>query len=262
MKRLWVILAALILTPAHAAETAQQVLACMHANIPSTLRVQDIELATTDSNGAVNTLKGTVYAMREPAAAGRSLMRVMLHVSAPPSFAGAAYLVREETDYLKDGMFVYLPSVKRVRRVTGTFADGALLGTNFSYNDFKQMENAFGDSAAKLEAPDSVDGRPAYVLQFKPRAGEASLYTSVRSWVDQKTCVPLKLNFYAGTKLRKSLTSPADALQQSGKFWYLSQVEMHDLETGTKTVLRVNHVTIGAPLSKNYFNPVSFYQGN
>ena len=49
-------------------------------------------------------------------------------------------------DYLRDGMFVYLPAVKRVRRVTGTFADGALMGTNFSYFDFKQLQNTFGDA--------------------------------------------------------------------------------------------------------------------
>ena len=86
--------------------------------------------------------------------------------------------------------------------VWAEFADGALLGTDFSYNDFKQLQNAFGGfSAAQLD-PETVAQRPAWVLSFKPVPDVKSAYTEVRTWVDQKTCVPLKTDFYEAGKLR------------------------------------------------------------
>jgi len=60
----------------------------------------------------------------------------------PESVAGAAYLVRETADSPTQDTFVIAvlqaraPESKRLPR------DGALIGTNFSYNDFTQLANA------------------------------------------------------------------------------------------------------------------------
>ena len=142
------------LAPAYAENSAEAVLACMRANVPASVQLQKLELASTNNIGDTRTLQGRLFATRE-----QGLLRAMLRLDAPRNLAGAAYLVRETEDYLRDGMFVYLPAVQRVRRVTGTFADGALMGTDFSYYDFRQLQSAFGDMQAVLEAPLEIDGR-------------------------------------------------------------------------------------------------------
>lgn len=261
MKRLSLLLALLAVLPAHAEDTVK-ILDCMRANVPPTLRVQEIEFVTTDRSGGSRTLKGKVYTLFEKIPTGGGLVRAMLRISQPSTFDGAAYLVRETQDYANDGMYVYLPSVGRVRRVSGTFADGAMLGTNFSYNDFKQLENAFVGSSAKLESSGMIEDRPVNVVMFtalKTPTGEASRYSGVRTWVDKKACMPLKADFYEGDKLRKQLTAPASALQQSGGYWYLSTLEMRDLVEGSKTELKVVGVTAGHELPGTYFNPQLFY---
>ena len=53
------------IAPVAAEDTAASVLACMRASVPPTLRVRDIELTTTAKDGASETLKGKLYAMRE-----------------------------------------------------------------------------------------------------------------------------------------------------------------------------------------------------
>ena len=261
MKRFALLLALVIVAPARAEDTVK-ILDCMRANVPPTLRVQEIEFVTTDRSGGTRTLKGKVYSLLEPTPSGGGLVRAMLRVSEPSTYNGAAYLVRESQDYLSDGMYVYLPSINRVRRVSGTFADGALLGTNFSYNDFKQLENAFVGSSATLESSTRLDDRSVHVMLFKALPAPnnpASRYSRVRTWVDQKTCMPLKADFYEGDKIRKQLTAPAGALKQSGNYWYLSELEMRDVVDGTKTTLRVLGVTAGHELPGTYFNPHLFY---
>ncbi|HVT35504.1 MAG TPA: outer membrane lipoprotein-sorting protein, partial [Nevskiaceae bacterium] len=175
MKRACLLMLALCSVAARADEGADQMLKCMHANVPPTLRVQQIELTVTGREGDDRKLTGRLYAA--PDAQGR--LQAMLKIDAPADLAGAAYLVHESDDYLKDGMYVYLSSVKRVRRVSGTFADGALLGTHFSYNDFRQLQTAFAGTPATLEAgEDNLDGRPARILDFTP--GADSRYSRVR----------------------------------------------------------------------------------
>jgi hypothetical protein len=262
MKRLALLIMAAVIASSARAEDTKKVLDCMRANVPPTLRIQEIEFAATDRSGGTRTLKGRVYTLLEKTSSGGGLVRAMLRINEPSQFAGAAYLVRETEDYLNEGMYVFLPSVNRVRRVSGTFADGALLGTNFSYNDFKQLENAFVGSAAQLESTGKIEDRPVTVMLFKPipnPKAQPSRYSLVRTWVDQKACMPLKADFYEGETVRKQLNASPSALRKSGDYWYLSEVEMRDLAEGTRTVLRVTGVTAGHELPGTYFNPQLFY---
>jgi len=256
--------AALALTMAHAsaiaADEAAKVLECMQANVPTSLRVQEVEFSTSDRSGPASTLKGRLYAARELAPDGSRLVRAMLLLSAPPNLSGAAYLIREKDGDLRDGMYVYLPSVKRVRRVTGSIADGGLMGTSFSYVDFKQLQNTFGGATTTYEGSGEIDKRPMHVLTFRPADASKGGYSLVRAWVDTKTCVPLKAEFYEGKVVRKRLISPIATLKQIGMYWYAAVTEMHDLKEDLHTTLRVFSVTPDGDISGGFFDPKTFYQ--
>ncbi|MGH8460513.1 MAG: outer membrane lipoprotein-sorting protein [Stenotrophobium sp.] len=260
MKYATILLALAILPQAHAGDDTQKILACMQANLPPAAQVENVELSSSDNAGSTRTLSGRIYAQRKATHSGRELM-VTLRIKGPAPYAGAAYTIREPGEGKPGSMLVYLPSVQRVRRITGAFVDGSLMGTNFSYQDFRQLATAFAGSTATLEAPAAIDQRPVYVLSFKPPADSHSSFNTIRAWVDQKTCVPLQASFYAGKSLLKTLTASPDALRQSGKYWYLSEMEMHDLRNGTQTTLRISHVSEGVSFDRHVFEPNSFYQG-
>lgn len=263
MKRLGLLLILLVCAPAQAQDAAEKVLECMRANFPASMRAQQMELKATNAAGDAKTLQGRLFVMREEAAgSSNGLLRAMLKIDAPSNLKGAAYLVRETDDFLRDGMFVYLPAVNRVRRITGNFADGSLMGTDFSYYDFKQLQGAFGDMSGKLEGSAELDGRKVHVLLFKALPAVETRYTGVRAWVDQDSCVPLRADFLEGEKVVKRMTAAAKHLQQSGRWWYLAEIEMHALTTGTRSTLKLGEVTSGSELSSVYFNPQSFHLGN
>lgn len=245
---------------AESAESAEKILDCMRANVPSSLRAQDVEFSTTYHNGTTSTLKGRLYVNSEEAASGKRHVRAALYLTSPSNLAGAAYLVREKDGDTRDGMYVYLPSVKRVRRVTGSIADGGLMGTSFSYADFKQMQNTFGEVKVTLEGTAEIEKRAMHVLAFRPVDNKDGGYDLVRAWVDYKSCVPLKAEFYRGSTVRKRLTTPAKALQQSDQRWYGTVLEMHDSEEDTRTVLRVTGVSMDKELPGVLFDPNTFYK--
>lgn len=256
MKRAWLLLVGLVAGPAMAADgAADRILECMRTNIPQTLRVQEFDLTSVDRGGGERMLRGRLYAMRD-----KELVRAMVKIKAPPDLNGSAYLLREGKE--RDDMYVFLPALNKVRRITGGNADGPLFGTDLSYNDIKQVQNAFSGGAVRVEKPETLDGRPVHVLAMTPRADAESRYDLVRGWVDQKTCVALKIEFSEKDVVRKRLLASAQSLKQSGPNWYVSEAEMRDLRENTRTVLRITGVSSGDKLSERYFNSSSFYSGD
>lgn len=251
------LLLVLALPGAALATPAAEVLGCARGNLPPSLRVQDVEFTTTSADGNSRSLKARLHA-RQEGAGGQ--VRAMLRVQSPEHLAGASYLVREAARYADEGLYVWLPSVKRVRRISGEFADGALLGTDFSYNDFKQLQNVYGGLAVAREAvPEKLHQREVWLLAFKPAAGVKSAYTEVQSWVDRQSCLPLQIRYFADGKLRKQLSVPVAALKQADGHWYPSLVEMQDLANGSSTTLRITGVRADDPRAERHFDPQRFY---
>lgn len=259
MKHRWSLLALLVAGSVHAQDPAQKVMECMRANVPQHLTIKSLELTATDRTGGTRTLKGHLYVGREAGTKPGGLISAALYLDLPVELKGASYLVKETDDYLRDGMFVYLPAVKRVRRITGTFADGSLMGTNFSYLDFKQLQNAFSDMNGKYEGLAEVNGRPAHAMVYTVAEGLETHYTGGRLWIDKEACVAVKGEFYEGSKTVKAFTTPQGAVRKSGDAWYVSEVTMEEPSLGTKTVARISKLDTKAAVPKSYFDPNLFY---
>lgn len=248
---------------AWAGDAASDLVACMQANVPDSLRVQEIQFDISDGKGTSSVLKGRLYAERVPTSSGEKRVHVMLKIFSPPTLSGAAYLVREKEGANKDGMYVYLPSVKRVRRVTGNFADSGLMGTSFNYSDFRMMQNSFDDAELSLEgAGEIIDKRAVHRLLVRPAAAsqKSGSYGVARFWVDKESCVPLKAEFEQDGAVRKLMSTPASALQRSGTHWYPVSVEIRDQKLGTRTLMQIRSLSAVEDLSGGYFDPSTFYQ--
>lgn len=229
--------------------------ACMRANIPQTLQIKEVELVAVDRGGGTRSLSGRFYGSRED-----EQLRTMVKISAPADLAGAAYLLRERKS--GDEMYVYVPALNKVRRVTGAGVDGALWGTDLSYGDVKQINNAFSGGKTRLMGAGTLKGRPTWQLQLIPDPAQASRFSSVQAWVDQKTCVTLQAEFMEGSTARKRLSIEPKDLKQSGGHWYPAAALMTDLKENTQTRLKVVGVSSGVDLAGRLFNPSTFYVGN
>lgn len=256
IQRISVLLAASLFAGPGLAQDVAKVTACMRDNIPETVKVKTLEIVARDRSGGERMLRGKLYGTREG-----DKMRTMMRIEAPSDLAGASYLVRE-SDKGGDEMYMFLPALNKVRRITGASVDGQLWGTDVTYSDVKQMQNAFSGASAKLEAPGAFEGRKVYIVSFTPRKEDASRYSRIRTHVDQATCVALKVEFMEGDSVRKELVSSPANLQQSGKHWYLSEMLIRDVKDLTQTRIKILGMTAGEKLSNRYFNPQSFYLGN
>jgi len=244
--------------PAHAADTVESITACMKANIPEALQVREFELATTDKTGGTRTLVGKLHARLE-----KGKINAMMRIVAPSDMRDAAYLVRESSEPGKEEeMYVYIPALQKVRRITGGMKDSSLFGTDLSYSDVKQITYALSGGTLKLERTESLESRPAWVLSMAADVSAGARFDKVYAWIDQKSCMVLKAEFQQGGVVRKRFTSAAKYLAQSGSHWYITQARIEDLQEKTHTELKITGLLSDKDLADRLFNPRAFYLGN
>ncbi len=253
---LWLALCAAL--PAAMAESLEAIEACMRANVPETLQVREFNISSTDKAGNKRAYVGRLYARLEG-----ERISAMMALKMPSDMRGAAYLVRESKKPGGDEeMYVYLPALKKTKRIVGSRQSMSLFGTDLTYSNLKQIAYAFSDKTLKFEREESIDSRPSWLLSMIPAETESPRYDNVLAWVDQKTCVVMKAEFRQGEETRKMFSTDPKYLAQSEGHWYLTQGLIKDLEESSSTVIRIDEVLSDKDLANRLFNPRGFHLGN
>ena len=73
----------------------------------------------------------------------------------------------------------------------------SLLGSDLSYEDI--IDNFYAWDQQAVVGTETVEGVNCQILESKPGKGERSSYGSVRSWIDTKRLVPLRIEKYSSS---------------------------------------------------------------
>ena len=230
-------------------ETLDEVEACIRANRPEHSLVQQYSMVTVDRIGSKRTNKGEMYWKRFDG----DLQMGLVRVKGPPDLRGSALLMvhrEKETD-----LFSYLPELGRVRRVNQRSVSGQFLGSDFTYEDFERLQS-FGRSAqSELLPPAEIEGRAAYVVSGKPAYGTNSEYSRVVSYIDQKTCVPVRTEaFDQRNRLLKTFSTPPDQISREGERWIPKHVLVVNEQSGTRTTLEIHKIELDVHIPDHQFS--------
>jgi hypothetical protein len=91
----------------------------------------------------------------------------------------------------------------------------SLLGSDLSYEDV--IDNFFAWDQQALVGTETVDGVNCMILESKPGKGEHSIYGSVRSWIDVRRLVPLRVEKYASSGQRLRRIDTIDVVDDDGR---------------------------------------------
>lgn len=133
----------------------------------------------------------------------------------PRDIKGTAFL--SFTHALKaDEQWLYLPALKRIKRISSNNKSGPFMGSEFSYEDLSSQE--VEKYSYKYLRDETIDGRDCFVIERKP-AYKHSGYTRLTTWLDKEMYQPLKIEFYDRKKaLLKTLISTGYQ-QYEGQYW-------------------------------------------
>jgi hypothetical protein len=162
--------------------------------------------------------------------------------SAPAGVAGVAVLTIAG-DSSGDDVSLYLPKLKRVRKVAKSDRGKAFMDTDFSYADIGS--NGARDEDTKRLEDAKVEGRDCYVLEGK--GDDGSPYGNVKMFIDKQTWVPMQVDYAdkSGKAWKRYRTLK---LKQFKDRVLASDSVMENLVAGSKTqmsIIKLDESTLG-----------------
>ncbi len=243
------------LNPAKA--SVEQIQACSRANLAAKGSLRDVTLKSKGRDGKERTLKLKLF--WKPAK-GSGEGRLNARVVEPKEVAGSSYLLIEAQP--KEQLYFYLPAANKVQQVSSDDLTRPLWGTDLSYNDLKQLQGLAVSGTTKRAGDEVIESRKTYVLETK-LADATPQYSSLKSYVDQQSCVPLKTDFLDKKgKVVKTLDADAKTLSQLDPYWFVTAYTLKDLSRGTQTAIELSDIFLLEQLSEKNFDPTSFYLAN
>ncbi len=246
------------LSAANAAPPIEDLRACMASNVPERSSALTLKLESRRRAGASYVHQARLYWRRS----ADGLSQTLLCVTAPRDVEGLAYLVHEGES--ARAVWAYLPEEERVLRINPrAAASRARIGrTAVSYEDLRYAPLNLGEPEPGESSESRIGDRPVSIVRLSSPAGESPLYDRVLSFVDQGSCVPLKIELYKGGELRKLVTVDSASIRRVGGIWQARSMKVRDLEQDVETDILVERIDVDTELPDRIFSPSYLKRGH
>jgi len=133
-----------------------------------------------------------------------------------------------------DDQWLYLPALKRVKRIASNNKSGPFMGSEFAYEDISSQE--VEKYSYNYLRDESFDNRDHFVIERDP-ADPKSGYSRQEVWLDKEAYRVWKVKFYdrKGDLLKTLILS--DYHQYLGQYWRANNWLMTNHQTGKSTEL-------------------------
>ena len=148
-----------------------------------------VRLEIKDSSGSSKTTLQLQIRSRRT----ESATDVVYQVLWPKERKGEAVLWRKKTGGEASGSLFVPPD--KMRSLDASQLKQSLFGSDLSYEDI--LENFFAWERQAIIGTDVVDGVSCQILESKPGKGTRSSYASVRTWIDPRRMVALRVEKFA-----------------------------------------------------------------
>jgi hypothetical protein len=168
----------------------------------------------------------------------------------PRDVRGTAFLSHSHA-LEPDDQWLYLPSLKRVKRINSSNKSGPFMGSEFAYEDMASQE--VDKYSYRYVGDESVMGEPGYVIERVP-VDPNSGYSRQKIWIDGTHWRTAKIEFYDRRgDLLKTLENTGYRQYDNGK-WRADRMEMINHQTGKSTTLLWEGTAFGTTVSERDFD--------
>jgi uncharacterized protein len=181
--------------------------------------------------------------------------RRVIRFRAPSDVRNTSTLVLENTGK-SDEIWVYLPALKKVRRLAANNTRSSFVGTDLSYGDLVGYRT--GDWTHKLLRQEEVEGKPCHVVESKPRTPDIAAdsgYSKRINWIARDNGVALRTEFYDpdGKLLKTADNGDLKLVDPKLGKWQAMTVSVKNHQTGHKTLIQLTKFEAKTNVADDYF---------
>lgn len=136
-----------------------------------------------------------------------------------------------------DEQWLYLPALKRVKRISSSNKSGPFMGSQFAFEDLASFE--VDKYRYKYLRDEKLDNQDTFVVENYPQYRHSG-YTRQIVWIDQQRYVPLKVEYYdRKNDLLKTMVF-GEYKQYLNQYWRAHKQVMENHQNSKTTVLSWN----------------------
>ncbi|WP_299792154.1 outer membrane lipoprotein-sorting protein [uncultured Shewanella sp.] len=150
-----------------------------------------------------------------------------------------------------DEQWLYLPALKRVKRIASRNKSGSFLGSEFAYEDIASQE--VEKYSYKWLRDEVYLGMECFVVESYPVDKKHSGYTRLVSWVDKEHYRRWKTEFFDRKKSHLKTLTFADYKLYLGQYWRAEEMNMVNHQNGKSTQLIWNSYQFRTGLTDSDF---------
>ena len=167
----------------------------------------------------------------------------------PRDVKGTALLIHAHREE-EDEQWLYLPALRRVKRISSSNRSGSFMGSEFAYEDMGTPEVEKFTYRYLREEP---CGDLTCTVSERIPADRRSGYSRQEVWQDQEELRVWKVHYYDRKKAHLKTLTVADYRQYLDRYWYASEMTMVNHITGKSTTLTWTELQFQNNLNGNDF---------
>ncbi len=180
--------------------------------------------------------------------------KVIIKFLSPANVKGTGMLIFDYKDK-DDDMWIYLPVLRKTRRIVSSEKSKSFMGSEFSNADMSRP--SLDDFDYKLKGSDSIEGEDCWLIEVTPKTekiADENGFSRKLVWIGKTSFYVYKSEYYDfDDELRKILHQRNHRQLGDGKA-LARQMEVENVQNGRRSVLTVTKLQAGSNLSESSFS--------
>ncbi|MEA2097376.1 MAG: outer membrane lipoprotein-sorting protein [Candidatus Cloacimonadota bacterium] len=148
-----------------------------------------------------------------------------------------------------DDQWIYLPALKKVKRISSDSKSDYFMGSDFTYDDLGDRQPTA--DTHKLLREEAIEGEMCYVVESIPKE-EEYMYSKTITWIIKDKWIGKKKEFYDEDEdMLKTLT--VKEVEKIKDYLVITVSEMHNIQSDHKTIMKLENVKVDTGVSDNKF---------
>jgi len=203
---------------------------------------------SSDMNMEIVNKKGRKRLLKVKSISKDNSKKQILWFLSPADDKGISYL-KIEHENQNDEIRLWLPTFKKIRRISASKKADSFMGSDLSYEDMtsRQMD----DYEFIIIKEEEINNQECYILQSKPKNGIKSEYSKHLTWVTKKDYLPVKEESYDNNgKLLKEKEFKYVIIDS---FNLIQEIFVKNIQKKSSTLLTFSNLQINTNIKDNLF---------
>lgn len=168
----------------------------------------------------------------------------------PADIKNTSFMNWSYNDNREDDQWIYLPALRKVKRISSDSKSDYFMGSDFTYDDLGDRK--VEQDTHKLLREETIEGKACYVVESIP-LDEDYMYSKTITWIEKATFIGVRKEFYdEDGELLKMLSIKKHENIDGYEIILIS--EMKNLQNGHTTEMRLSNVKINTGVDNSRFS--------